>query len=161
MKLLHRAMLVLAMLSISSIAVAQQGKIELKTVVEVEERTVNEAGEAVVKLVPADKVVPGDVVVYTVTYTNVADQAVEKVVITNPIADGLDYVADSAFAPGAAVSFSVDGGTEFAALDTLTVEREGELVAASIADLTHIRWTLEGELDPGSQGFARFRARLN
>lgn len=161
MKFLNQTMLALVLLVVSAGAAAQQGKIELKTVVEVELRTVNEAGEAVVSLVPADKVVPGDVVVYTVTYTNVADQAVEKVVITNPIAEGLDYVADSAFAPGAEVSFSVDGGNEFAALDALTVERNGELVSASIDDLTHIRWTLDGELDPGSQGFARFRARLN
>lgn len=142
-------------------ALAQQGKIELKTVVEKEQRSTNEAGEEVVQLVTADQVVPGDMVIYTVTYTNVADQSVENVVITNPIAGELEYVAGSAFAPGADVSFSVDGGNSFAELEALRVEREGEEVAATSADLTHIRWTLRESLDPGSQGFARFRARLN
>ena len=142
-------------------ALAQQGKIELKSVVEKEVRTVNDAGEEVVQLVTADKVVPGDVVIYTVTYTNVADQAVENVVITNPIDPALRYVEDSAFAPGADVSFSADGGQNFAALDALTVERGDTTVAATPEDLTHIRWTLREPLDPGAQGFARFRARLN
>ena len=142
-------------------AFAQQGKIELQTVVEKEQRSTNEAGEEVVQLVTADQVVPGDTVIYTVTYTNVADQSVENVVITNPIAAQLEYVVGSAFAPGADVSFSVDGGNSFAALDALRIERDGEQVSASAADLTHIRWTLRESLDAGSQGFARFRARLN
>ncbi|MEM9171267.1 MAG: hypothetical protein AAGA84_01045 [Pseudomonadota bacterium] len=146
---------------LSAGAAAQEGKVELRTVVEKEQTTVNQEGETVTKLVPADKVVPGDVVIYTVTYTNVADQAVENIVITNPIADELEYVFDSAFAPGADISFSVDGGNAFASLDELTVNRDGQPVPASASDLTHIRWTLDGQLDPGAQGFARFRARLN
>ena len=161
MKLITRALLITSLLLSATTARAQQGKIELKTVVEKEQRTTNADGESIVQLVPAEKVVPGDVVIYTVTYTNVADQAVEKVVITNPIGESLEYVADSAFGPGAKVSFSVDGGNAFDELDALTVERNGERVAATSADLTHIRWTLDGELAPGSQGFARFRARLN
>lgn len=148
-------------LVVAAPASAQEGKIELKSVVEKEVRVVNDAGEEVVQLVEADKVVPGDVVIYTVTYTNVADQAVDNVVITNPINDALSYVVDSAFAPGADVSFSADGGQTFAALDTLTVERDGTPVAAGVDDLTHIRWILREPLDPGAQGFARFRARLN
>lgn len=151
----------LAALTIAAPATAQQGRIELKSVVEKEVRVTNDAGEEVVQLVTADKVVPGDVVIYTVTYTNVSDQAVDNVVVTNPINEALTYVDDSAFAPGADVSFSVDGGENFAPLDALTVERDGVTAAAGGDDLTHIRWTLREPLDPGAQGFARFRARLN
>ncbi|MEL6447991.1 MAG: hypothetical protein AAFQ62_08635 [Pseudomonadota bacterium] len=161
---MNRALTLLATLlslSLATPALAQEGKIELKSVVEKEVRVVNGAGEEVVQLVTADKVVPGDVVIYTVTYTNVADQAVDNVVITNPINDALSYVVDSAFAPGADVSFSVDGGASFDALDALTVERDGTTITAGVDDLTHIRWILREPLDPGAQGFARFRARLN
>ncbi|MEL7023599.1 MAG: hypothetical protein AAGL69_07600 [Pseudomonadota bacterium] len=157
----NRLIAAIAALLLTQTAFAQAGKIELKTVVEKEAVVLNEAGQEVTQLVPADKVVPGDVVIYTVTYTNVADEAVENVVITNPIADQLQYVTDSAFAPGADIEFSVDGGQQFAALESLTVERDGELVPARTDDLTHIRWTLTEQLDPGAQGFARFRARLN
>lgn len=161
MKKILTTIAVIAAFAASGPALAQQGKIELKSVVEKEVRVVNDAGEEVVQLVTADKVVPGDVVIYTVTYTNVADEAVDNVVITNPINDSLSYVADSAFAPGADVSFSADGGKSFSALTDLTVDRNGAPVAAGIDDLTHIRWILREPLDPGAQGFARFRARLN
>ncbi|MEL7374487.1 MAG: hypothetical protein AAGJ36_08500, partial [Pseudomonadota bacterium] len=78
---MNRALTLLATLlslSLATPALAQEGKIELKSVVEKEVRVVNGAGEEVVQLVTADKVVPGDVVIYTVTYTNVADQAVDN-----------------------------------------------------------------------------------
>ncbi len=161
MNILNKLALITLAAFLSATAVAQQGKVELKTVVEKEQRVTSDTGEEVVQLVAADKVVPGDTVIYTVTYTNVADQSIENVVITNPIAAELEYVSGSAFAPGAEVAFSVDGGATFDALDSLVVERDGEQVAASNTDLTHIRWTLREALDPGSQGFARFRARLN
>ena len=159
MNILQRVVIAAAFLAAG--AEAQTGRIELTTVVEKEASVTNEAGEAVVQLVPADKVVPGDVVIYTVTYTNVADESVENVVITNPIAAQLQYIDNSAFSPGADVAFSVDGGETFAPLGELVVERDGENVPAAPADLTHIRWSLRAALDPGAQGFARFRARLN
>ncbi|MEM7763322.1 MAG: hypothetical protein AAF290_04520 [Pseudomonadota bacterium] len=140
---------------------AQEGKIQLQTVVEKEQVTVAENGDERVELVPVEKVFPGDVVIYTVTYTNVADQAVENVTITNPISAELSYVPESAFAPGADVSFSVDGGKTFDALANLTVAIDGAERTASVEDLTHIRWVLTDALAPGSRGFARFRARLN
>lgn len=161
MNLKHKILTLIGLISLSAVAFAQQGKIELKTVVEKETVVLTEDGGERIELVTADKVVPGDVVIYTVTYTNVADQAVENVTITNPIAAELEYVADSAFAPGASVAFSVDNGQSFAPLNALSVEDNGEQRAAEVADLTHIRWVLNDELAPGAQGFARFRARLN
>ncbi|MEM6817985.1 MAG: hypothetical protein AAF578_04290 [Pseudomonadota bacterium] len=159
--MMKRILALTALWLLGQAAVAQTGNIELKTVVEKETTVVNEAGQEVTQLVPVEKVIPGDVVIYTVTYTNIADEPAEKVVITNPIRSDLRYVRDSAFAPGADVEFSVDGGEQFAALEQLTVQRDGASVPASLDDLTHIRWTLRDQLDPGAQGFARFRARLN
>ncbi|MEM7610957.1 MAG: hypothetical protein AAF270_04730 [Pseudomonadota bacterium] len=141
-------------------APAQRGFIEVKTVVEKEQRSVNEAGDEVVQLVTAEKVLPGDVVIYTVTFTNISDEVADNVVITNPISENLEYVADSAFSPGVDVTFSVDNGQQFDALESLQVERDGQRVAAAPSDLTHIRWRMRGELAPGAQGFGRFRARV-
>lgn len=161
MKIFTKAIFAVLILATSTSVFAQEGKIEVKTVVEKETIVVDETGKQNIELVAAEKVVPGDVVIYTVTYTNVADEAVENIVITNPIGENLQYVADSAFAPGANVSFSVDGGSTFAELGELTVDTDGVTTAARAEDLTHIRWALDGVLDPGSRGFARFRARLN
>ncbi|MFK8052770.1 MAG: hypothetical protein AB8F65_07325 [Woeseiaceae bacterium] len=146
-------------------AVAQDGKLEVTAVVEKETTVVNEAGEKRVELTEVQKVVPGDVVVYTVSYRVVTDaadgEAVENIAISYPIGEELTYMADSAYAPGAEITFSVDDGVSYAALEALTVDRDGVVSAATSDDLTHIRWAVPGELPPGSRGFARFKARVN
>ena len=59
------------------------------------------------------------------------------------------------------VQFSVDGGATFAVAAELTVTEDGETRAAGPEDFTHIRWVMQGELNTGSQGTARFAAVLN
>ena len=109
---------------------------------------------------PADTVVPGESVGYTITFTNISDDAADNVVITNPIADSLTYVEGSAFGPGAEIQFSVDNGKTFADREALTVTEEGVVRAASAEDFTHIRWVMQQELAAGAQGVARFSAVL-
>ena len=138
-----------------------QGHLNVRTVVQKEEVTVNDAGETERRLVAADTVVPGDDVIYTITFTNISDETAENVVITNPISASLTYVAGSAFGPGTVIEFSVDGGQTFASADDLVVGADGGQRAAEVGDFTHVRWTMENELEAGAQGMARFRARLN
>ena len=137
-----------------------QGHLSVQTVVQKEQVTMNEDGEQQVTLVPAETVVPGESVVYTITFTNISDDAAGNVVITNPIADSLTYVDGSAFGPGAEVQFSVDNGKTFADRGALTVTEEGIVRAASAEDFTHIRWVMQQELAAGAQGVARFSAVL-
>ncbi len=63
----------------------EQGHLNVRTVVQKEEVTVTDTGATERKLVPADTVVPGDDVVYTITFTNVSDETADNTVITNPI----------------------------------------------------------------------------
>ncbi len=139
----------------------EQGHLNVRTVVQKEEVTVTDAGETERKLVPADTVVPGDDVVYTITFTNVSDETAENIVITNPISQNLTYVQGSAFGPGTLIEFSVDNGQSFAAPDELMVGVSGEQRPAAAEDFTHVRWTMQNELQAGAQGMARFKARLN
>lgn len=136
----------------------EQGYLNVSTVVQKEEAVVNAAGEAETRLVPADIVVPGDRVVYTITFRNIGDEPTGDVVVTNPIAENLTFADGSAFGPGTAIQFSVDGGATFADRADLTVTQNGESRAATAEDLTHIRWTLQTELAVGAQGIARFAA---
>lgn len=141
---------------------AQQGEnLEVRTVVQKEETVVNEAGAEETRMVPAETVIPGEQVFYTITFRNVGGEPAENVVITNPIATELTYVDGSAFGPGMDVLFSVDGGVTFAPAGELTVTEDGEVRVATPDDFTHIRWTLRSELSTGSQGTARFAAVLN
>ena len=150
------------LLGLSFGALAQEdGSLNVRTVVQKEEVVVNENGESENRLVAVESVIPGERVFYTITFTNVGDDPAENVVITNPIATELTYVEGSAFGPGMDVQFSVDGGATFAVAAELTVIENGETRAAGPADFTHIRWVMQGELNTGSQGTARFAAVLN
>ena len=150
------------LLGLSLAVFAQEdGSLDVQTVVQKEEVVVNENGESENRLVAVESVIPGERVFYTITFTNVGDEPAENVVITNPIATELTYVEGSAFAPGMDVQFSVDGGASFAVAAELTVTENGASRAAGPEDFTHIRWVMQGELNTGSQGTARFAAVLN
>ena len=149
-------------LGLSFSAIAQEEEsLDIRTVVQKQEVVVNENGESENRLVAVESVVPGERVFYTITFTNVGDEPAENVVITNPIAAELSYVEGSAFGPGMDVEFSVDGGATFANAADLTVTVDGETRAAGPDDFTHIRWVMQGELNSGPQGTARFAAVLN
>ena len=140
---------------------AQDGHLNVTTVVQKEEVTVDDAGNRATRLVDADKVVPGDEVVYTVSFANISGEPAENVVITNPLPAELTYVDGSAFGPGTEIQFSVDGGVTFAPPGDLVVA-DGDIERpANGEDFTHIRWVMTNVIAPGSQGMAQFRARLN
>ena len=152
---------ILMMLALSLQAVAQeQGHLNVTTTVQKQEVTVNDSGEAETRLVAADTVVPGESVVYTITFQNISDEPAANVVITNPISEDLTYVDGSAFGPGTVIQFSTDGGQNFAAADELTVVEDGVSRPAGPDDFTHIRWVMQNELAVGAQGTARFIAVL-
>ena len=130
----------------------------VRSIAEVETRTVV-AGHEVVKLAPADRVVPGDRVIYTLEARNTAAAVLEAPIITFPVPEYMRYVANSAVGPGAEVSYSVDGGHHFDSALNLTVPgAAGRPRRATAADYTHIRWQLKHDLKPNSVAFVRFRA---
>jgi uncharacterized repeat protein (TIGR01451 family) len=103
------------------------------------------------KLHTAQRVVPGDVLIYTVEVRNTGQYSVESAVVIQPIPKHTMYVADSAVGPGVDVDYSVDGGRTFAGAQTLHV---------APAEYTHIRWRLHNRLKPHSTAFVRFRAQV-
>ena len=161
MKILLNAVLVLAVtLGASASNAQEQGHLNVKTVVLTEEVTVDDNGERQTLLVDASKVVPGDEVIYTVTFANTSDEPAGNVVITNPLADEMTYVVGSAFGPGSDIVFSADGGKSFATPEDLFVTEAGVERLANADDYTHIRWLVNNEIVAGAQGMAQFRARL-
>jgi len=156
------AIVTMAVLSLAAHAHAQeQGHLNVQTVVQKQEVIVNDAGETETRLIDADTVVPGERVVYTITFRNVGDEPAAGVIITNPIDDSLTYVDGSAFGPGMDIQFSVDGGVVFASGDDLTVTEGGVERPAVAEDFTHVRWVMQNELAVGAQGMARFTAVLD
>ena len=156
--LLVRAGICCAVPSAAADMVAPAQPITITTRIELEKKSTVD-GVAAVQLVPADRIAPGDLLVYTLLVRNEGAEPVAHASFTSPIPEHLIYVANSALGPGAEVSFSVDGGRSFASPAELTVPgADGKPRPAGPADYTTIRWILHNRLQPGSVARARFRA---
>jgi len=155
--------LIVALLAVSFIATDTyaSGTVELTAIVQRETAIVDENGDKQIELVSADKVMPGEIVVYTITAKNVGQEPATNIVITDPLPQELDYRAGSAMGEDTSITFSVDGGKSYDVANALVVVDEGGAAKpAEPEDYTHIRWQLNSALEPGSSRYVRFRARL-
>ena len=163
MSAIHRVLILaaamLAILPLTAAAVAQDA-LEVTTVVEKEIVVEADDGEERVERVAADVITPGERVIYTITFKNVGAEAADNVVITNPIAESLIYVAGSATSDGASVEFSIDGGQTFAPASELRLVDNGIERPATTRDYTHVRWVMQTELAVGAEGQMSFAADL-
>jgi hypothetical protein len=137
---------------------AQDEKISIKAIAEVVVK-MSEGGRETPRLQPADRVVPGDEVIYTLEIRSLTAMAQPPPTVDYPIPEHMRYVADSAVGAGAVVTYSIDGGRSFARADELFVaSADGQKRPAAAEDYTHIRWRLKHSLKGKSVAFARFRA---
>jgi uncharacterized repeat protein (TIGR01451 family) len=117
------------------------------------------------KLQPAERVVPGDVLIYTVEVRNAGPYAVESALVIQPVPNHTMYLADSAVGPGVDVDYSVDGGRSFDRPENLkpvngTANGAAAAARATAAEYTHIRWRMRNRLKPNSIAYLRFRAQV-
>ncbi len=148
---------VAALLALCANAVAQQN-LDVQTTVEKQVVVESEDGSTETQLVPANNVVPGDTVVYTITFENVGNEPATDIVITNPISDVLEYVPGSASNGSMRIEFSADGGQTFGLPADLTIVADGAERPATTSDYTHVRWVMQTELEVGGRGTASFAA---
>jgi uncharacterized repeat protein (TIGR01451 family) len=139
---------------------ADKSCVELKTTGETE-REVVEQGQKVKRLVPVDKIVPGDEVVWTITATNVCKTPTENVVIANPVPEHMTYVANSALGTGTDIVYSLDGKQFKSAAELQVRAADGTTRAARPDEYRAIRWTYKNAFAPGATAFVRYRAVLN
>ena len=83
-----------------------QPKVNISITAE-KEVIVTENGKKVKKLVEAKDVVPGEEIIYTLSYNNAGSEAAINVVISDPIPTGTSYIPGSASAMGE-LTFSID-----------------------------------------------------
>lgn len=141
---------------------AASDPISIKAIAEVEQSRQSSQTHAseTTQLTPADRVVSGDTVIYTLEVRNTAPTSVPRPVVTYAIPTHMTYTPDSAVGPGAEVTYSVDAGRSFDAPENLRIQEPGgQERAATAADYTHIRWQLKNALKGNSVAFVRFRAR--
>ena len=136
-------------------------QIEVTTVAETEVTETDAQGNKTVKRTAATSVVPGTEVIYTITAKNTGTEPASNIVVNNPVPENTVYVDGSAFGADTEITFSVDGGKSYGKAAELTVnDAAGKSRAAKAEDYTHVRWTLQVELQPGQQADVWYRARV-
>jgi len=106
---------------------------------------------------------PGDVIGYSLAFTNLNRTPVNSVQFVDPLPKGLVYLPGSASADKPVqVEYSIDGGKTFVARPVVVVVENGKRVEkpAPREAYTHIRWTVSGPLAPGAQVTAGFQAEV-
>ncbi|MDP2229092.1 MAG: hypothetical protein Q8J78_16630 [Moraxellaceae bacterium] len=160
MKFFKTAGLVLG-LALGTAPVLAQAALELKTQAFHEVVVVGKDGKTERKREELKKALPGQEVIYDITYRNTGSKPAEKVVVSNPIPAELVYQPGSAAGAGSKFEVSVDGGEAWGALETLKVPGpDGQPRPAVAADVTHLRWTVLAPVKAGAQGKFTYRAKV-
>ncbi|NJC87960.1 MAG: DUF11 domain-containing protein [Desulfuromonas sp.] len=135
--------------------------IRFTSTAEIEVQQVNIKGEKVVVRQPATLLQPGQIAIYTNSFTNVGQQPASNVVINNPVPANTEYLGGSATETGFDVVFSTDKGKSFGKPTELTVpDGKGGKRPAEPKEYTNIRWTMQALLKPGATGVVEFRVRV-
>jgi uncharacterized repeat protein (TIGR01451 family) len=148
-------------LALSSASLAQQAKspIELASASKIEKTVKQADGSTVRKLVDAKSAAPGDEVVFVNTFKNNGQQAAGNLSLVNPIP--ANTFLKTAFGDKATITYSLDGGKSFDAIEKLTVtSADGKVRAARLDDSTHVRWVLAANLPAGQSGEVGFRVQV-
>jgi len=107
---------------------------------------------------------PGDVLGYSLAFTNTTSGTVNNVQFVDPLPRGLVYRTGSARADKSVrIEYSIDGGKSYTARPMIAVTEAGRRVEkpAPAESYTHIRWTMSGPLASGAQVTAGFQAEVS
>ena len=114
-------------------------------------------GSIRLKRVAADKVAPGEEIIYALRFSNTGVDDAGDLVMVMPVPREITYVEGSASGVEADVTFSADGGKTYLTRGRLTVYDNGRERAATGDEITHIRWRLNTALAPQAAGEVTYR----
>ena len=118
-------------------------------------------GDTELRRVEATSIVPGDTVIYVISYVYSGDEPADNVVINNPIPEHMIYQQGTAIGVGTTSTYSVDDGETFDTPENLmVVEDDGTARAATVEDYIAIRWTFNASVQPEAEGYVEYRATL-
>ena len=152
---------VLLLANQAAFAGQESGPIQLTSYAEVEVIKTDASGKQSIKRELAAEVVPGKDVIYTLSFENVGSNPGSDIVINNPIPGHTVYKPGTASGTDTRISFSIDGGQNFAPPEQLTVtEADGSTRVAKASEYTTIRWQYLKPLQPGDKSSVEFRVVL-
>lgn len=113
-----------------------------------------------IKRVKAEKVLPGEQVIYSLQYRNTSSAPAEGMVLVMPVPKEILFQEGSIGGAPANVTFSADGGETYVARGRLTVREDGAERPATSAEITHVRWTLTAPVIANGEGEVSYRGVL-
>jgi len=141
----------------------EKGKLNLKIKAQKEVR-IKENGKIVSKLIPVKKVKRGDIILYTISYTNTGKENLNNPSIIDPIPEGTVYMKGSAGGKNAEIFFSINGGQTYQKPPvTYTVWKKDGSTEKRIASpemFTHVKWIINKKLKPGESGEVFFKVKI-
>lgn len=149
-------LLAIIALLVPGAALAAGGDVSLNSEIFVERQQQDPAGAAKTVLEPVEKarVVPGDSLIFVLSYKNGSAEPATDFVVTNPLPSAVSYAGFDGQAP----EVSIDGGKSWGNLSDLKVtEADGTERDAQPSDVTHVRWTFATAIPAGESGQLKFR----
>jgi len=141
----------------------QEAKLALKTTAEKEVR-IQKKGNWVTERIPMVKADPGDIIVYTIIYTNMGKVITTDAEIVDPIPRGVVYVPDSAEGKDTEITCSIDSGRSWHRPPvTMQVKKPDGTVEnkpAPAGRYTHVRWVIKKPLPPGRSGQISMKVKV-
>lgn len=108
---------------------------------------------------------PGDTLRYMITASNIGDGLMTEPEVVDPIPMGVTYIANTAMGDETSITFSIDQGRAYMAWPpTYTVRNaQGELIEreASADMITHIKWNILKDLNPGDKSNLEFLVEVS
>lgn len=121
-------------------------------------------GKNVVKRVPAKDIESGQILIFTLKYSNKGNENAKNVVFDNPIPKETVYEVGSAKGARSKITFSINDGKNYKKPSLLTYEIKGPdgkkiRKKASPENYTNVRWVVPS-VPPGGGGELSYRARV-
>jgi uncharacterized repeat protein (TIGR01451 family) len=133
-------------------------QLQVTTAVLADQRVAAADGSTIVRSVRPARVTPGDQMTLVIEYRNTADRALANVVLANPVPQGMVFRGAAQGTPMPELSTD---GVIFATIDRLSVRSPaGQMRAATLADVTAVRWRLSRPIAAGERGRLAFHATV-
>ncbi len=153
-------LLLLSLLMPVCVLAAEKPNLVLKLKAEKEVIVTGEDGKTRFEWREVTALEPGDVVRYTLHYTNGGRSEARDAVIVDPVPTGSTYIAGSAEGNGAEITFSMDGKQFGAPAHLKYRPKEGDAMTVKPEMYTHVRWKLTRPIPPGGDGTVSFSVKV-
>ena len=150
-KLIINILILFGVISFSSVSSAEDGAIKFTNTVMKEIVEKNKKGEDVISYIEPGLALPGNTMLYTITFENISNQPVSGIVVNDPLPNNSKYLANTATGRNTDITFSADGENFAVPGKLILTDKSGRSWTASADSYTHIRWKYKQTLKPGWQ----------